>query len=130
MKKGVATLTVSKGHLAPLMKTGTCYVLSTAVLSSLIEEASINAIPERNYQPGQTTVAAYINIKHRKPSILGANLKATADIRAIDNKKVEFFVEVFDETGLIGSGEHVRCFVNSTNFEKQCYSNHRKEDLL
>lgn len=126
MSTGKATLRVAKEHLAPAMKTGTANVMSTAIMGALMEEAACNAIPQGTYKQGQTSVGIHLDLRHKKPSALGANVTAIAKLKEITPKKLDFEIEVFDETGLVGTAKHQRAFVMTEAFEKKCEMDFKK----
>jgi len=117
---GKASLKVGQHHFASTMKTGTVNVLSTAILAALMEEASCDALKTASIVSGETTVGTSLNLVHRRPSALGAEVTAVAKLSNIDKKGVHFDIEAFDETGLIGTAKHIRVFVNQAEFEKKC----------
>ena len=126
MSTGKASIRVGKEHLAPAMKTGTARVLSTAIMAAIMEEAACAAIPADALRPGQTTVGIHLDLLHKKPSALGATVEAVAHLKEITKKKLDFEIEVFDETGLVGSAKHQRAFVMVDKFEERCMENFLK----
>ena len=126
MNTGKATLQVNPQHLAPVLKTGTAHVMSTAVMAALMEEAACAAVPEGTYKPGQTSVGVHLDLLHKKPSALGATVQAIAHLKSVTDKKLDFDIEVFDETGLVGTAKHQRAFVMQEPFEDRCQTNFLK----
>ena len=127
---GKATMKVTNKDLAPLMKTGPVNVLSSAILSALMEQASIRAIEIPCFISGQTSVASAFSLKHRKPSALGAQITAISRVTDIDKNGVHFEIEAFDETGLVATAMHTRVFVNRDKFERKCYETARMAQRL
>ena len=123
MSVGKATIIVGKEQLAPALKTGTAHVMSTAVMAALMEEAACNAVPKGTYKEGQTSVGIHLDLLHKKPSALGATVTAVAHLKKASPKKLDFEIEVFDETGLVGTAKHQRAFVMTGPFEAKCNSN-------
>ena len=120
---GEASLTVTKNLVAPVLKTGLVNVLSTALLAALMEEASCQALKKIN---SKCSVGVSINLQHRKPSAIGANVKALSKIVTINDKSITFDIECFDETGLVGTATHRRVYVDKDIFEQKCYQNFEK----
>ena len=118
---GKATMKVKSTDLAPALKTGAVNVLSTALLDALMEQASCNALETVCSICGQTSVAHSMNLKHRRPSALGATVTAIAKVIDVDQDGVRLEIEAFDETGLVGKATHKRVFVNKDLFERQCF---------
>ena len=123
---GQATVTVGKEHLAPSLKTGVAKVLSTAIMAALMEEASCNAVALSNLQKDKITVGIELNLKHKRPSAIGANITAISRLTGVQKNKLSFEIEAFDETGLIGTATHKRAFVDQETFERKCYETAKK----
>lgn len=119
---GKASLKVTKDKLASSIKTGNVKVLSTSYLLGLMEEAACKALDTQYLLTGQTSVSATMNIHHKRPSPLGSTVTAIARVTDIDTAGIRFEIDAFDETGLVGTGDHKRVFVDKDEFEKNCYS--------
>ena len=126
---GKASVVVGRQHLAPVMKTGSVNVMSTAIMSALMEEASCNALDVANISNGKASVGVAIDLKHKRPSAVGAHVQAVARLVEANNKGVSFEIEAFDETGLIGTAKHKRVFVDKDAFEKRCYETAKKAQM-
>ena len=107
-------------------KTGSTNVLSSAVLLGLMENASVNALSTVCLVCGQNTVGHRITLDHFKPSAVGSTITAVAKITEVDFRGIQFEIEAFDETGLVGKGKCSRVFVDQDEFERRCYDRHRK----
>lgn len=111
----ISTLVVSAEHTAEAMGSGTLPVLATPVLVALMENAAMQA-----YAPelpnGFTTVGGSIECKHLKPSPVGAEISAIATLDYIDNKKLEFTIEAYQGSELIGKATHIRFIVDTNKF--------------
>jgi predicted thioesterase len=123
---GRVSLRVGAQHLAPIMKTGAAKVLSTAILAAVMEEAACAAINSECARTGMTSVGAKLNLVHKRPTAPGATVTATAVLDKIDARGIYFTIEASDETGLIGTAQHTRVFVNQADFENQCYAKAKK----
>lgn len=122
---GTATMKVREADTSIAYKTGTVNTLSSAVLLALMEEACVNALDLPNLVCHNSSVAYGIQMKHIRPSPVGATLTATAKIKNIDLRGVHFDIEAFDEAGLVGKGIHTRVFVQQDEFERKCYDKAR-----
>ena len=118
---GKASIIVDRQHLAPVLKTGSVNVLSTAILSALMEEASCNAVEAAKVSHGKASVGVSIDLIHRRPSAVGAQVEAISKITEVSPKGLFFEIEAYDETGLVGTAKHRRVFVDKESFEKKCY---------
>lgn len=113
--KHTSAVKVEHTNTARAMGSGDLDVFATPALVALMENAAALAVAE-GLGPESTTVGAQINISHLKPTAPGDKVKATAELTAIDGRKLTFRVEASDSTGLIGEGEHIRFVVDRQKF--------------
>jgi predicted thioesterase len=123
---GRASLRVAAGHLAPAMKTGSARVMSTAILLAVMEEAACDAIASECSRINRVSVGTRMNLVHKRPSVAGASVVAVASVDKIDSKSVHFVIEAKDETGVVGTGDHTRVFVNEAEFERKALAAARR----
>lgn len=118
LKKGLSytcTKRVEEHHLAVNMGSGDLRVFATPAMMALMEEAAMRAVAP--YLPeGTTTVGGHIASSHVKPTAHGRTVKATAELVAVEGRKLKFAVKAYDEEGLIGEGEHLRFIVERGKF--------------
>lgn len=65
---------------------------------------------------GQTSVGTLINVEHIAASPVGAEVTATATIRSVSGRRVEFAVNAASGDREIGKGEHTRVIVDVERF--------------
>src|SRR5574344_1417869 len=108
-------LTVSEQVTAQAMGSGDMPVLATPAMMALMENAAMKAVahvlPE-----GCTTVGGHIESSHLKPSPLGAQVVATAEVVKVDGKKIHFKVSAHMGDTLIDEGSHLRFVVDRERF--------------
>ena len=110
-----STLLVEEKHLACNVGSGDLPVLATPMMMALMENAAMLAVaPE--LEEGQSTVGGQISSSHLKPTGLGHTVTATAELIAVEGRKLKFKVTATDEEGLIGEGEHLRFIINREKF--------------
>ena len=110
-----ATATVTTDKLACNVGSGDLQVLATPMMMALMENAAMLAVaPE--LEEGQSTVGGQISSSHLKPTGLGHTVTATAELIAVEGRKLKFKVTATDEEGLIGEGEHLRFIINREKF--------------
>lgn len=118
LKEGLSytcTKRVEEHHLAANVGSGDLRVFATPAMMALMEEAAMRAVAP--YLPeGTTTVGGHIASSHVKPTAHGRTVKATAELVAVDGKKLKFVVSASDDEGLIGEGEHLRFIVDREKF--------------
>src|SRR6202142_792844 len=81
----------------------------------LVSGDAINACLE----PGWITVGTEVDIRHLAATPVGATVRTTARVVAVERRIIRFEVEAFDEKRRIGEGRHARGLVNVESFTKQ-----------
>ena len=114
MKAEVCTL-VEREDTAKEVGSGDLLVYATPCLAALMEgaacEAIAGALPDT-----QTTVGTLLSIEHTAATPVGLEVRAEAEVTAVEGKVITFSLRAFDEAGEIGSGSHKRVIVNSQKF--------------
>ncbi len=119
--KGIAETDVAREDTAAEVGSGSLLVYATPCMVALMEGAACEAIAEA-IPEDQTTVGILLNIEHIAATPVGMEVRAEAEVTAVDGKVITFEIHAFDETGEIGRGVHKRCIVNSQRFLDKAYS--------
>ncbi|MGB8607825.1 thioesterase family protein [Bradyrhizobium sp.] len=93
-------------------------VYATPMMILEMEMASADAI-ERYLQQGWITVGTEVDIRHLAATPVGAMVRTTARVIAVERRVIRFEVEAFDEVRRIGEGRHARGLVNLASFNKR-----------
>lgn len=119
--KGIASTMVEREDTAKEVGSGDLLVYATPCMVALMEGAACEAIAD--FLPdGQTSVGTELNIMHTSATPVGLEVRAEAEVSAVEGKKISFSIKVFDEAGEIGSGTHTRVLVNSQKFLEKTYN--------
>ncbi len=86
-----------------------------------MEGAACEAIAEAMTE-GQTSVGTELNIRHVSATPVGLEVRAEAEVAAVDGKVISFDVKAYDESGLIGEGTHKRAVISSQKFLERTYA--------
>lgn len=113
-----AAETVAAHNTAAAVGSGSLPVYATPAMIALMEKASCAAI-EAGLAPGQTSVGTALSVCHSAATPVGKQVRATAELTAVEGRKLTFRVEAFDESGKIGEGTHTRCIVDAERFVKK-----------
>lgn len=113
--KNVIEIIVSDDKTAYSMRSGTLRIFATPAMIALIEETAWRSV-EPYLEEGQGTVGTALDIKHLSPTPLNMKVKCETELVEIDGRKLKFNANVYDETGLIGSGTHERFIINVEKF--------------
>lgn len=117
-EKSVA-VTIENTALA--MGSGTLRVFATPSMIALIEGCCAESV-EGLLGEGNTSVGTKVEVEHLAASPIGASVLCKSTLTAVDGRRLDFEVEVFDNAGLIGKGRHTRFTVDADRFVTKAYS--------
>lgn len=120
MKAEVLSL-VEREDTAQEVGSGSLLVYATPCMVALMEGAACEAIAE-GLDENETTVGIKLNIKHLSATPVGLEVRAEAEVTAVEGKVISFQLKAYDEAGLIGEGTHKRCLVNAQKFLERTYN--------
>ncbi len=120
MKGEVSTL-VERADTAAEVGSGSLLVYATPCMVALMEGAACEAIQEAMPED-QTTVGISLEISHLSATPVGLEVRAEAEVTAVEGKVITFTVTAFDEVGKIGEGTHKRCLVSTQRFLDKTYA--------
>ena len=119
--KGEAINLVEREDTAQSVGSGSLLVYATPCMAALMEGAACEAIADC-LSDTQTTVGTELNIQHLSATPVGLEVRAEAEVTAVDGKVITFALRAFDEAGEIGAGTHKRVIVNSQKFLEKVYA--------
>lgn len=120
MKAEVSTL-VEREDTAKEVGSGSLLVYATPCMAALMEGAACEAI-EGALGEDKTTVGIELNIQHTSATPVGLEVRAEAEVTAVDGKILSFEIRAFDEAGQIGTATHKRAIVPVQKFLDKAYS--------
>ena len=107
--------TVTEADTASHWGSGGLPVFSTPALVGLMESAAVVALIG-HLLPGQATVGGHIDVRHLAATPVGMQVRARAELVAIEGHKLVFEVQAWDEVELIGEASHERFVVDEARF--------------
>lgn len=113
-----AQTTVEATDLASHRGSGRASVYSTPMMI-LLMESTCNQHLGDYLEDGYISVGAAINIKHLRPTPLGATVRCEATYVGQEGKLLKFECNVWDEVELIGSGYQLRGIVSQAAIEQR-----------
>ena len=119
--KGEAATLVEREDTAKEVGSGDLLVYATPCMVALMEGAACEAIAGA-LSDTQTTVGTALNFEHVSATPVGLEVRAEAEVTAVEGKVITFDVRAFDESGEIGKGTHKRVIVNSQKFLEKAYN--------
>ena len=118
--KGEVGTVAEREDTAKEVGSGDLLVYSTPCMVALMEGAACEAIQDA-LSDSQTTVGTELNIQHISATPVGLEVRAEAEVTAVEGKVITFQVKAFDEAGEIGKGIHKRVIVNTQTFLEKAY---------
>lgn len=117
---------VLKENTAEAVGSGSIAVFATPSMIMLMEKAALTAV-ENGLPEGFTTVGTFLNVSHTAATPVGMKVRAVAELVGIEERKLLFRVEAFDEVEKIGGGSHERYIVNTEKFLSKVYAKGTKK---
>ena len=119
--KGQASTLVEREDTAQEVGSGSLLVYATPCMVALMEGAACDAIAD--FLPeDKTSVGTMLNISHVAATPVGLEVRAEAEVTAVEGSKLTFQISAYDESGLIGEGTHQRVIVNTQRFLDKTYA--------
>ena len=105
-------------------------VLSTPSLISEMEETCRLLLKDFVLKEKEwDSVGTIVDIKHIATTPVGSTIRLKSVIESVDNRRVMFIVEAFDNIEKIGEGKHERFIINVPNFRTKFEEKKRKLDV-
>ena len=119
--KGEVSSYVEREDTALEVGSGSLLVYATPCMVALMEGAACEAIgaalPEE-----KTSVGIELNIAHIAATPVGLDVRAEAEVTAVEGSIITFQVTAYDEAGKIGEGTHKRAVINTQRFLDKAYA--------
>lgn len=119
MKGEVSTL-VEREDTAAEVGSGSLLVYATPCMVALMEGAACEAIAGALGQE-QSSVGISLDIAHLSATPVGLEVRAEAEVTAVEGKIITFALTAYDEAGKIGEGTHKRCIISTQKFLEKAY---------
>jgi fluoroacetyl-CoA thioesterase len=118
LRVGLSTSIESKVYqenTAEEMGSGSLTVYATPSMIALMEKAALTAV-EQHLPAGSSTVGTSLSIRHMAATPVGMRVRAVAELVEIQDRKLTFKIEAFDEAEKIGEGMHERYIIDVDRF--------------
>lgn len=119
--KGEVSTIVEKEDTAYEVGSGSLLVYATPCMVALMEGAACEAISAA-LPDEKTSVGIELAISHLSATPVGLEVRAEAEVTAVEGNIITFEVTAFDEAGKIGEGTHKRAVISSQRFLDKTYS--------
>ena len=119
--KGQVSTLVEREDTAAEVGSGSLLVYATPCMVALMEGAACDAL-EGALSEDKTSVGVELNISHLAATPVGLEVRAEAEVIAVEGNSISFAVAAYDEAGKIGEGTHKRVIVTTQKFLDRTYS--------
>lgn len=113
--RGRATVQASAANTAVGLGSGDVPVFGTPALVALMEQAAVQAL-SGCLEDGETTVGTWIEVSHLAATPVGLEVRAEAELIAVEGRQLTFAVRAYDSRAKIGEGRHRRAMVERERF--------------
>ncbi|HVN05223.1 MAG TPA: thioesterase family protein [Bryobacteraceae bacterium] len=96
-------------------------VLATPWLIGWMERTCRDAVLPL-LDPGHDTVGTHVDVYHLAATPMGMTVTFKAEVTSVDERRVNFKVEAWDEKEKCGEGTHQRAIINVTRFTARVQS--------
>jgi predicted thioesterase len=110
---GTHLSTVSIEDTAIQMGSGDVPVLATPRVVAWMEAAAVASL---DLPADATSVGMHISVDHSAPTLVGASVRAVAEVRAVEGPRIEFDVRAYDGERVVAGGTHTRVVVDRARF--------------
>jgi predicted thioesterase len=93
-------------------------VVATTALILFLEAVAAELIDDC-CESGEISVGSAVNVRHLAAAPIGAKIKATAKVTAVQGRRIDFAVEAHYGRKTLMIGTHQRVVVNQERFTKQ-----------
>ena len=90
-------------------------VLATPAMIGWMERTCRDAVLPL-LEPGHDTVGTHVEVYHLAATPLGMTVTFKAEVTSVDDRRINFKVEAWDEKEKCGEGTHQRAIVNAARF--------------
>ena len=117
---GEAAATVDRETTAMAAGSGSLLVYGTPYMIALMEKAACEALTPY-LDESQSSVGTKLAISHDSATPVGMEVRAEAEVTAVEGRRIVFHDTAYDEKGLIGQGTHERCIIRTESFLQRTY---------
>lgn len=119
--KGEASTLVEREDTASEVGSGSLLVYATPCMVALMEGAACEAISSTMPEE-KTSVGIELAISHLSATPVGLEVRAEAEVTAVEGSIITFQVTAYDEAGKIGEGTHKRAVITTQRFLDKTYA--------
>ena len=100
---------------AVALGSGDVHVLATPRVLALAERATVAAVADA-LPPGFTTVGAHVELRHLRPTFVGARVTAEATLEVVEGDRLQFGVRIVSGGKVVAEGTVTRVVADRSRF--------------
>jgi predicted thioesterase len=116
--KGEAIYQVEEQYTATHVGSGSLQVLATPSMIAFMERVS-HSMLEECLPAGYSSVGIMVDMHHLAPTPVGSTVRVVCEVLEVDDRRVTFVVEIWDEKEKAGEGKHQRVVIDVVRFLKR-----------
>lgn len=116
--KDEVTYPVDEQNTAIHIGSGALRVLATPAMIGFMERTSHNLLASR-LPDGFSSVGVLVEVRHLAPTPVGAAVRITTQVLAVDGRRITLAVEAWDDIEKVGEGRHERAIIDLERFLKR-----------
>jgi predicted thioesterase len=113
-RSGTLVAEVTVDDTAISLGSGNVPVLATPRVVAWLEGAAVAAL--QGLPEEMTTVGIHISVDHTAATLVGAEVRAQADVTATEGSHIEFAVRAYEGDQIVAKGTHTRVMVDRQRF--------------
>lgn len=113
--KGEDKLLVTSDVAISFLEMEEARVLSTPQMIGFMERTCRNTVLPL-LEPGHDTVGTHVNVAHLAAAPIGAVVTCKVEATAVNDRRIQFRVEVWNDAEKVGEGTHERTIINVAKF--------------
>ena len=110
--KYVLKRVVTENETAEILGSGGLPVYATPAMICHMELSAYSLAAQYGHQ----TVGTKVNISHLRACKVGTEVTISAELTEMEGRRLEYYIKVEDEKGLLGEGTHQRFIIDPERF--------------
>ena len=110
--KYVLKRVVAENETAEILGSGGLPVYATPAMICHMELSAYSLAAQYGHQ----TVGTKVNISHLRACKVGTEVTISAELTEMEGRRLEYYIKVEDEKGLLGEGTHQRFIIDPERF--------------
>ena len=124
---GERLIVVTEEYSAKHLGSGNVMVLATPAMIMVMEQTAMRSV-DPLLPVDQNTVGIRVDVAHLAATPLGMTVRIRTELLDVDDRRLKFRVEAFDDQEKVGEGTHERVIVNLDRFQQRLQEKMKSEE--